>query len=301
MELLETGAIVGAVERLSAAERLTVSPSNGTSPDAEILVVPGGKTVVNLKPYLEAFALRPERRKGVAVVRSQRTLVSLTTRHRHEGTTVIFANPDRAKPSLVTVFDYHPQTDDVDDAEWCQHRARYECELSEEWKAWSGAHGAVKDQRQFAEFVEDHLADVIVPPTDDEKLAELAKLMGGRFTLPADLVGLSRGLQVSSEVKVREAVTLSSGEIAVTYDEQHRDGAGKPLQIANLFVIAIPVFYAGPLYRIPVRLRYTLREGGIKWSVHLYRHDRVFDHAFDEICQAVGLETGAPVYIGRPE
>lgn len=271
------------------------------APDARLLVLPVGKTVVSLKKYLEEFALRPERRRATAIVRSAASLIDLTKRHRHEGNTVIFASPDRTTPVVQTVFDYHPPTDDVDEAEWGQHRARYACELSEEWKAWTGAHGKVLEQRAFAEFVEDHVTDVIVPPADDAKLADLTALVGGRFAMPADLVTLSRGLQISTDIKVREAVTLSSGEISVCYEEQHRNGAGQPLQVPNLFCIAIPVFYAGPLYRIPVRLRYSTREGGIKWSVHLYRHDRVFDHAFDEICGQVARETGAPLFIGKPE
>lgn len=271
------------------------------APDARLVVVPQGKTLVSLKKYLDEFAPRPDRRRATVVVRSAASLVDLTKRHRHEGNTVIFASPDRQKPVVQTVFDYHPPTDDVDDAEWGQHRAKYECELSEEWKAWTGAHGKTMEQRAFAEFVEDHVTDVIVPPVDDEKLAELTALVGGHFAMPSDLVTLSRGLQISTDIKVREAVTLSSGEISVVYEEQHRNGAGQPLQVPNMFCIAIPVFYAGPLYRIPVRLRYTTREGGIKWSLHLYRADRVFDHAFEEICSAVATQTGAPLFIGRPE
>lgn len=270
-------------------------------PDARVLVLPVGKTVVSLKKYLDEFAPRPNRRQVTVVVRSAASLVEITKRHRHEGNTVIFASPDRQKPVVQTVFDYHPPTDNVDDAEWAQHRAKYECELSEEWKAWTGAHGKTMEQRAFAEFVEDHVTDVIVPPADDEKLAELTALVGGHFAMPADLVTLSRGLQISTDIKVREAVTLSSGEISIAYEEQHRNGAGQPLQVPNMFCIAIPVFYAGPLYRIPVRLRYTTREGGIKWSLHLYRADRVFDHAFEEICSAVATQTGAPLFIGRPE
>lgn len=285
---------------LSAAQAFHVKDPDGIA-DAQAVVVPSDKKLLDLKPLLDAARPFPRRRVGVAKVRSTASLVALTNRHRHENDTVVFAWPDRRCPLLTTIFDYHPPTDDVTSASWAQHRAVYAPELSEEWKAWTGAHGKRLDQRSFAEFVEDHVSDVIVPPADDEKLAELALLVGGRYALPADLVTLSRGLQVSSEVKVRDAVTLSSGEIAVTYEESHRDGKGAPLQVPNLFVLAIPVFYAGPLYRIPVRLRYSLRDGGVQWSVHLYRHDRVFDHAFEEICSTVEAETGAPLFVGSPE
>lgn len=293
-------ALAERMQTLAATDRFSVESPSGTHA-APLVVVPAGKQVVGLKKYLDECAPRPERRRATVVVRSAASLVNLTKRHRHEDNTVVFAMPDRSAPSLTTVFDYHPPTDDVDEAEWGQHRARYECPLSEEWKAWTGVHGKVLEQRAFAEFVEDHVTDVIVPPADDEKLAALTALVGGHFAMPADLVTLSRGLQISTDIKVREAVTLSSGEISIVYEEQHRNGAGQPLQVPNLCCIAIPVFYAGPLYRIPVRLRYSAREGGIKWSLHLYRHDRVFDHAFEEICTLVQEGTGAPLFVGRPE
>lgn len=293
-------ALARVMHGLGAAQHLLVKDPEGIA-DTQVLVVPKDKAVQGLQPFLDLARARPRRRDGVVKVRSTDSLIGITLRHRHEGNTVVFAAPDRQRPSLVTVFDYHPPTDNVYEAQWGKHRAFYAPELSEEWKAWTGAHGKTLDQRAFAEFVEDHVADVIVPPADDEKLAALAELVGGRYATPADLVTLSRGLQVSSEVKVRDAVTLSTGEIAVTYEESHRDGKGAPLQVPNLFVLAIPVFYAGPLYRIPVRLRYTLREGGVKWSVHLVRHDRVFDHAFEEICEAVRTATSVPLFIGAPE
>lgn len=288
------------MQSLAATDRFTVEAANATH-EAKLLVIPEGKQIVSLKKFLDECAPRPARRHATVVVRSTESLIALTNRHRHQGNTVVFASPDRTQPALLTVFDYHPPTDDVDEAEWGHHRARYQCELSEEWKAWTGAHGKVMEQRAFAEFVEDHVTDVIVPPADDAKLAELTALVGGHFAMPSELVTLSRGLQISTDIKVREAVTLSTGEISVVYEEQHRNGAGQALQVPNMFCIAIPVFYAGPLYRIPVRLRYTTREGGIKWSLHLYRADRVFDHAFEEICSAVATQTGAPLFVGRPE
>ncbi len=293
-------ALARVMHGLGAAQSIAALGPSGEAA-AQLLVVPRDKTVVALEPFLAQVRKRPLRREVTVKLRSTASLIELTNRHRHERNTVVFAMPDRQRPSLAAVFDYHPPTANVDEAEWGKHRAFYAPELSEEWKAWTGAHGKTLDQRAFAEFVEDHVADVIVPPADDEKLAALAELVGGRYATPADLVTLSRGLQVSSEVKVRDAVTLSTGEIAVTYEESHRDGKGAPLQVPNLFVLAIPVFYAGPLYRIPVRLRYTLREGGVKWSVHLVRHDRVFDHAFDEICVTVQQHTGVPLFIGAPE
>jgi hypothetical protein len=86
----------------------------------------------------------------------------------------------------------------------------------------------------------------------------------------------------------------------VSYDEQHRDGAGQPIRVANLFQICIPVFYAGTPYRMAVRLRYRLNGGKLSWSFLLVRPDLVFDDAFRGIVAKVE-ETGTPVFLGSPE
>lgn len=73
-------------------------------------------------------------------------------------------------------------------------------------------------------------------------------------------------LQVNVESNVKNAQTLNSGEVSILFEEVHRDGAGAPLKVPNLFTIAIPVFYGGELYRIAARLRYRVSNAKITWS-----------------------------------
>jgi hypothetical protein len=75
----------------------------------------------------------------------------------------------------------------------------------------------------------------------------------------------------------------------------------KPVKVPNLFLIGIPVFEGGPLYRIPVRLRYRLAGGRVTWIVRRYRPEAVFKDAFDEALARIGEATGLPVLRGAPE
>jgi hypothetical protein len=173
--------------------------------------------------------------------------------------------------------------------------------LSDEWKAWTAKNNTFMGQGDFAAFVEEHITDLIVPNLDDPKLKTFADLVEGSWATPADMMKLSRGMSVNVESKVKNAQTLSSGEVSVVFEEVHTNGAGEPLKVATLFTIAIPVFYAGDLYRIAARLRYRVQGGSISWLYQLVRPELVFDDAFKGLVEKVKKETNVPVFAGTPE
>jgi uncharacterized protein YfdQ (DUF2303 family) len=270
---------------------------------AQFAVVPASKTVQSLRPILDEFLPKPRRRVGKSTLRDVGSFVELTKRFA-SGDSAVFANPDRAQPSLVTVFDYHPKGDAPATADWLQHRATYAPPLSDEWKAWSGKNGVGMAQGDFAAFIEERATDLVVVNLDDPDnrlLKTLADLVEGAWANPTDMVRLSRGLQVNVESVVKNAQTLNSGEVSILYEETHKDGAGQPLKVPTLFTIAIPVFYAGQLYRLAARLRYRVGGGKITWFYQLVRPDLVFDDAFNGIVSTVRTETTLPVFIGSPE
>jgi uncharacterized protein YfdQ (DUF2303 family) len=269
---------------------------------AKLLLVPEGQRAISIKPFLDEFRSRPERRAGTAVVQSALAFAALVNRHK-DTDSAIFALRDPKAPSLTAVIDYHKSGSDRegDSARFCAHRVQYPCELSDEWKAWFARNGQLMSQADFAAFLEDRIGDVIAIDPSEPNAAQLADLLAGQYTSPSGLIALARGLQVNVETAVHEAVTLSTGEISIRYAETHRDGAGAPIRVPNLFCIAIPVFYAGAPYRITVRLRYRVQQGRVQWSYHLYRPDRVFDDAFQQVCDAAGTATELPVYLGEPE
>lgn len=298
MEGNSAQSIIDAVERLDVTEVETVvRPEAGV---ALFATVSKGRTVFDLKPILDSFRELPERRKGTAKLTDAASFVAHVNRFAGPASAV-FANPNANTPSLTAVYDYNPAGPDAKVADWLRHRAVYAPELSEEWKSWTAHQDAGMNQSAFASFIEDHITDVIVPNLDDPKLASFANLVQGKFAEPSDLLQLSRGLEVNVDTNVKNAVTLSTGEISVRYEENIRDGAGQPINVANLFQICIPVFYAGPLYRIAVRLRFRKAGDRLVWTYLLTRSDVVFEDAFRGIVERVRKETTAPVFLGSPE
>lgn len=293
-----TQSVIDAVRELSGAEVTDVT--RAAVGDATVAILPSGKTVVDLKPILDNWLEKPERRKGTATLTDAASFVAHVNRFAAPASAV-FANPRPDAPSLTAVFDYHEGGPDAKVADWLRHRATYAPQLSAEWKAWTGKQGQAMSQADFATFIEDRITDVVVPNLDDPKIKTFADLVQGKFASPSDLLQLSRGLSINVETGIKQAVTLSTGEISVRYEETHKDGEGAPISVANLFQICVPVFYAGPLYRIAARLRYRLHAGKITWSYLLARPDVVFDDAFRGIVERVTKETTAPVFLGSPE
>jgi uncharacterized protein YfdQ (DUF2303 family) len=286
---------------LHGAEIRTVSPSPNQA--ITVAILPKDKRLEDLQPIFDKYRAYPRRRVGSATLTDLASMIAHIERFATDRSAV-FADPNREAPKLTVVFDYHPKEgigDDVGAADWMQHRAVYAPTLSDAWTVWDESDSTQMAQGDFAHFIEDRLMDLVVPDLDDPTLKTFAALVQGKFASPSDLVALSRGLAVNVDTKVRQAVQLNTGAIAVQYEEQHQDGEGAPINIANLFQICVPVFYGGANYRMAVRLRYRLSGQRLAWHYSLVRPELVFDHAFMEIVDKVRSETSLPVFLGTPE
>jgi uncharacterized protein YfdQ (DUF2303 family) len=268
-------------------------------------IVADGRTLLSLKPLLDEYLEKPERRKGTVVAKDMASFVAIIRRFKSEAS-VGFADPagggkeGGVPPSLMAVFDYHPAGGESTKADWLLHRAHYVPALSDEYLAWKAKNGAFMSQQDFASFIEERITDVS-SATLTELQEKFAELMQGTFATPSELVTLSRGLEINVGGTVKNAVRTSSGEISVVFNQAHTDAANQPIKVPNLFQIAIPVFYGGAAYRVNAWLRYRVNGGAITWGYQLVRPDIVFKDAFDEIVAKVREDTGVPVYVGTPD
>lgn len=307
----ETGSIAHELgtqyQKLFETTSLVVEDANGAAGGAptaraEVLVIPKGREVVSVKKFLDEYRTAPERRKGTATLGDADSFIALANRFKDDGT-VVYQDPSRTAPRFTVVFDYH-RAGPHDDAapRWGQHRAVYAPPLSEEWRAWQAAHGQWMTGQAFAEFLDLRLPDVVAAPGElPESLREWAETVGGRFGTPGALLAVSRNFSVNVETAVRQATTLDSGEVSIIYDEQHKDGAGAPVRVPNLFLVGVPVFVGGPRWTLPVRLRYRVAQAKVLWAVALHNAQAVFDQAVAEVAERVRAETDLPLYVGSPE
>lgn len=292
----ETASIVAALRELLTSE--SIQGTRGTKDAAQLVIVPTGRTIKSLKPLLDEYLPKPERRKGTATAFSLASFIALVTRFASSASAV-FADPNEDTPSLTAVFDYNPQG--PTDTDWLQHRAVYEPALSEEWEAWAEKDGEMMPQVEFAQFIEDRATNLCVPNLDDPKIKTYADLVQGVFATPSDLIQLSRGLEINVATRVKAVNRLQSGEISMLWDEVHADGTGAPIKVPNLFQIMIPVFYAGEWYRLAAKLRYRVSGGSVTWGYELVQPELAFTNAFEEMATKIASETTTPVFFGAPE
>ena len=253
--------------------------------------------VVSVKALFEEFREKPERKKGTAVVNTLDSFVDLANRHKTDDS-AIFADTDWRNPSLTAVVDYH-KNESGGLADNGKHRVHYPFPLSEEWKAWIAQDGKPMDQADFAEWIEDHLPELAAP--DQREAEHYLETFGLKVAAPNEMVKLSRGLQIHVESRMKNNVTLQSGEGEITWDEEHKDAAGNRVTVPGLFILNIPPFFMGTATRIPVRLRYRAAGGTIKWFFKLHRPDVVITGQIEEDLARAAMATALPCYRGKPE
>ncbi len=274
-------------------------PSTGLK--AQLLVVRSahGPTIISAADYV--VPPRPKRRGGTAVLLDIESFIDHVKRY-GSPSTVVFADPAKGGPSLTAVYDYNEAGPEAEKAQFMGHRATYKFPLSEAWKVWTGAtkrEGGF-DLEAFAAFIEDRIADVVDPMTAKDFARDMATKLGCSYASPTRVMELSRGLSVHVGQQVRGSTNLSSGERALGFVETHTDETGAPIAVPGAMLIAIQIYENGPLYQVPVRIRYRVASGRVFWFLDLYRTDVIFEDAFKE-SEDLLVEAGFTVFRGSPE
>lgn len=318
-EPADYSAIIDTIKRLHEPKLVDLPPRAFGDEDAErkVLVVPHGMEVKDIKPLMDQYRDRPERRTGTASFRNLDSFVEWVKRHSGEES-VIFANPREDAPSLLAIIDYHekgaprparitPEAHNQGDAGWCQHRGHYPMKLSQAWNLWANVDGKPIKQGDLAELLENRITDILMPPAEtseaeaDIKLLDLVRQLGGTMAGPSGMLELSRGLSVNEQSKVTNVANLTTGEKQIVYETSLSGADGAPIRVPSMFLIGIPVFENGPLYRMPVRLRFRKNGGEITWTLLRHRPEIYFEDAFNDAVAAAKEQCSLPVFIGEPE
>lgn len=294
----EAGVAADIASRLGVVEELFIN-DDVDKKIGQFVAVPQGRHLESIKKFIDEYRTAPERRQGTASFSDLDSFIAHAKRFA-DADSALFANPLGSSPTLTSVLDYHCATA-KGAPRFGKHRGLYEFPLSDEWKAWRGKHSQGMNQATFAEFLEEHLIDVLDPAVAGETAKALAGTLGVTFATPAKLLELSRGLSIRVGSTLKSASNLQTGEMQVQFESAHTDERGTPLKVPGAFVVGIAVFKNGAPYQLPVRLRYRLKNNELFWFFELYRHDAVFDHAFKESCAKARAGTGLPLFFGTPE
>ena len=224
------------------------------------IVIPNDCKMQSLADVLYSkFAPRPHRIVQSVTVRDVGGFVAYYTLF-SDPNSRIFA--DEKKNAVLAILDYHAAGEGA--PRWGDHRLTLALEHSDEWAEWIGKNGQDNRMNQvaFAEFIEDHTADIREPDA-------------------ATMLEMSRSLQAKTDVDYTSAIRLNNGQVQLAYNEQVKGtyGAGK-VEIPETFLISIPIFTGSIRQPITARLRYRLVSGKLSIWYDLLRYRDIARDAF---------------------
>lgn len=256
-------------------------------------------TGMTLQPLKETIALadqraerdKPRLLKGCAVIGDEASFVEHVARFK-DASSVIFAS----KQGVLAVYDYsRPAVDGKRDesARFGHHRASFAPEVSEEWKAWIGGAGKHLQQEAFADFLDEHLYDLVGP------IAATENDPGRKVPSPADLATMAYSLKVTSEDVLDSTLNRTTGEYTITAKvAQTTTGSA---QIPPEFDICIPIFTGGPKTRITCKLRLRKQDTKFLFGWVVPGAPALLRTAMDELAARIKEATALPVITGSPE
>ncbi|WPZ23143.1 DUF2303 family protein [Sulfitobacter faviae] len=309
------------MEKIGGSESIE-QPDDFDLKSAHLITVPSHRRVEDLTAkYREAAEfLKPARRRGTARLDDLQSLIDWANRFKGP-TSALFAKPDLNAPTITCIADYHAEGPADQDAatgdptaRHCHHRAIYNFPLSEEWKAWIGVAGKPLEKDDLGEFIEANAKDIMDPTAAilaakesdknqpwENRLIQTAHQIEGRYGQLTQLLQMSRQFQVYETSNLKVTSNRDTGESEIQFLNEHKGADGKPLQIPNLIIIAIPVFMGGAPYRMPVRFRYRKMGGAVRFILSIYNPEKAFEAAFKEAVAEATEKTELPIFKGEPE
>lgn len=259
------------IQSLATANVRPIESGNSTH-----VLVPQGYDLKNIDQAIEAARFTPSRKKGTLTLLDLDSLIKYTAEQACEATGYILADADRA--SITAVFNDHR----AEVAGWRDHRAVYTAEKTPEFLNWMAHNKKQFGQVEFAEFIEDNMADI----AGDE---------GPQLLTMATTIAATTAINFSS------AKRLQDGQSQLTYNEviDAKAGADGALKIPQAFNIGVRIFKNGDGYAIKARLKFRLHSGSVKFWYELDRPERALDDAFAAYVTVLREKSAYTVLLGK--
>lgn len=206
----------------------------------------------------EQYADEPNRPRGSAFVRDAASFTTLLAMSEHSGS-VIFADEKRAR--LDAVINFH---------DWRDHRIGLTLEPSEQFTRWTRASGQFYSQTDFAELIEDGLAEIVSPDA-------------------ADMLELAQTFQATKSLQFESGTRIASGAVRFRYLEEIDAKAGRAgeLDVPSTFVLRLPVWRGGALVEFQASLRYRIGREGLRLGWKIAGLDDILRIAFESAVASV--------------
>lgn len=244
-------------------------------------IVPQGYKLENISKAVEAMQPTPRRKSGDVRLKSIESLMLYC--HEQEladgaaKQAFIYADPDQRL--ITAIFNDHGDTEPG----WRDHRATFKAEFTPEFTKWLSKDKNQFGQTEFAEFIEDNMADITEP-------AAVA------------LLEMATTIQAKTDINFSSAKRLQNGQVQLAYTEtiDARAGANGAMEIPKEFTIGVRLFKNGDGYKLRARLKYRLNGGSVKFWYELDRPERAIEDAFNGYVSKLAEDSAYRVLIGTP-
>lgn len=243
------------------------APTVGNIEDVPYLVIQEGQKFTTFPELLA----RPKRTKAKVTAMDVTGFIDYVNLYKLPRTKLFAITVGHAL-SVTAKIDYHEQGTADTAPSHCEHNVECPLKFSEEWNRWTAASRVQMSQKEFGEFLEDNLGDIIAPQSDA-------------------LLAAAMNFSSSRKVDFRSSQRLSDGLTQFTYAEaDNTSQAALPTEIT----IAIPVFVNGTRYELKARLKHSIADARLKIWYEIVRPDKVIELALKAVLDDITVKTGIP-------
>lgn len=214
----------------------------------------------------EQWAERPRRSKGTISVHDATGFARAVRQRADVETVALYANEETRQ--LVAVLN----DDDVDQADWRDHRVELQLRPRPEWVHWKRLDGRYVEQEPFAEHIEHGLAELVSPPA-------------------ADALQIAQTFNATISARFKSGTRLRDGSTQFQYEEDVEASAGL-LTIPETLVLRLAPFFGADVVDITARFRFRLKAGTLTLGYLLNRPDEVERAAFASVLTTVAADLG---------
>lgn len=251
-----------------------------------------GPQVVNLTG--DEYRDFPRRKQGTVTVADVASFEHYYRKHADEDSeifadikaTATFGLPCSTVTAVLDAHRARASLDETSEPRWQQHRLVLKLEATPEWATWTACDRKMMTQALFAEFIEDHIADINA---------------AGPCT-GADLLEMAQQFQAVNRVQFSSGTRLATGETQFGYTETIEAKAGQRGQITipGAFELGIRVFDDLDPYKVKARFRYRMNDGALQLGYHLDDPERKVRDAVQLVVAKVSEACGVTIMAGRP-
>lgn len=248
------------VERLT---RHAIAPSAVRHRGQELLVLPVGCEALDLERLLDA----PRRIRTTVEFTEFVSFLAYVNRFKDDDSLVFY---DATSGNFDARLDWHSPEEGPS---WVTHEARFKATKTPEWQAWIGSNNSAKSQADFAQFIEDNIAEVLDPA--GPIMLEIASTFEAKAT-----------------VAFSQAIRLQDGQVQLQYVEDNQAQSKGAVVLPEFFTIGVAPFFGGPAYRIRARLRHRIKEQRLSMYYRLDRPHLSLLDAVKDMAKLCAEETG---------